>query len=353
MKKILVLFVLMAALSFPITKDDILKASKENVERAVKLLKLYIAQHPDENVEDIGKLVFVKRKLSSDPLIGEAVVKEDFDALLRGLVERGSLDKKLLEDLEVVFDFKDELRKRLEDLDENAVKVCDMVGRYIKVDCKGVAEKIVDEYIKNPLKFDPKPYVSLECFDKSEMKKALSEALEDKFKEGERYYMKVWTLAEILNIDFPHSKDLKEYSNLSMDIDEALKNGVSKNTYVGLMKRLRNLKTEKSDLMRKMENLKKMIYTPKSSHKESSPGGSPIVTYIAVTVVSAAVFFIVLLLMDSRHSVRRIKKKIERDPLNPDLHIRLAELYERIGRLEDAMEEYRIASKLSKEKEED
>lgn len=351
MKKFLIVLIVISVLSFSITKEDILKTSRENIERAVKLLKIYIAQHPDENVEDIGKIVFVKKKLSSDPFIGEAVVKEDFDALLKGLVEKGNISKELFDDLKVIFNFKDELEKRLSNLDENALKVCNIVGRYIKVSCNGIAKKIVEEYVKNPLKFDPKPYLNLACIDKNEIKKALSTALEEKFKEGEKYYLKIWTLAEILNVDFPHLKDLKEYSNLSMDIDEALRSGVSKEEYDKLMNRLNNLKVEKSYLEKKMENLKKMIYSPEKPQRTNSTTGKPIITYIAVTVVSAAAFFIILLLLDSRHNVKRIKRKIEKDPLNPDLHIRLAELYERIGRLEDAMEEYKIASKLSNSKE--
>ena len=344
-------FIAVAIISFSITKQDILKVSKEDIEKAVKLLKIYIAQHPDENVEDIGRIVFVKKKLSSDPFIGNAVVKEDFDALLKGLVEKGGVSKDLLNDLEVIFDFKDELEKRLEKLDENAVKVCDMVGRYMNVSCNGIAKKIVDEYVKNPLKFDPKPYLELACLDKDDVRKSLSEALEEKFEEGEKYYLKIWTLAKMLNVSFPHLKDLDDYSNLSMDIDEALKNGISEKTYADLMKRLNDLKIEKEDLEKKMENLKKMVYKAPKSTKTTAKK-KPIITYIAVTVVSAAVFFIILMLIDSRHSVKRIKRKIERDPLNPDLHIKLAELYERIGRLEDAMEEYKIASKLSENRKE-
>ncbi len=45
-----------------------------------------------------------------------------------------------------------------------------------------------------------------------------------------------------------------------MDIDEALKSGVSKETYDDLMKRLKKLKVEKADLEKKMENLRKMVY---------------------------------------------------------------------------------------------
>ncbi len=350
MRVLMIFLIAITTLSFSVTKQDILKASREDIERAVKLLKMYIAQHPDENVEDIGRIVFVKKKLSSDPFIGKAVVKEDFDALLKGLVEKGRVSEDLLRDLEVVFNFKEELEKRLENLDENAVKVCDMVGRYIKVSCDGVAEKIVDEYVKNPLKFDPKPYLDLACFNKEDVEKSLSRALEEKFEEGEKYYIKIWTLAKMLNVDFPHLKDLDDYSNLSMDIDEALKNGISERSYADLMKRLKALKVEKADLEKKMENLKKMMYATPKKRRSSISKKKPIVTYIAVTVVSAAVFFIILMLIDSRHSVKRMKRKIERDPLNPDLHIKLAELYERIGRLEDAMEEYKIASKLSEKR---
>ncbi len=350
MRILLVILIAVVTLSFSVTKQDILKASREDIEKAVKLLKIYIAQHPDENVEDIGKIVFVKKKLSSDPFIGEAVVREDFDALLKGLVEKGGISEGLLKDLEVVFNFKEELEKRLEKLDENAVKVCDMVGRYMKVNCEGVVEKIVDEYVENPLKFDPKPYIDLACFKKDDVRKSLSRALEEKFEEGEKYYLKVWTLAKMLNVSFPHLKDLDDYSNLSMDIDEALKNGISEKTYSDLMRRLNNLKVEKVDLEKKMENLRKMVSVEPKERERSVNGKKPIVTYIAVTVVSAAVFLIILMLIDSRHSVKRMKRKIEKDPLNPDLHIKLAELYERIGRLEDAMEEYKIASKLSESK---
>ncbi len=338
--------------SFPVTKQDIVKASREDVEKAVKLLKIYIAEHPQENIENLGKMIFVKKKLSSDPDIGDAVVKEDFNALLEGLIRKGSVSKELFEDLKVIFNFKDELEKRLEDLDENAIKVCNMVGSFLKVGCRNIARSLVERYMKDPLKFDPKPYMTLSCINEQELKKAISGVLEEKFEEGEKNYMEVWALSKMLDIDFPHSREVDSYVSLSMDIDEALKTGASSETYVELKKRFDSLHSSKEDLRRKLENLNEMISATSQAEKRGSPEKKPIAVYVAVTVVSAAVFFLILMLVDSRHIVKRLKKRIERDPLNPDLHIKLAEIYEKIGRLEDAMEEYKIASKLSSKKDE-
>ena len=352
MKVLVVLLVAFSIISIAVTREDVLNASREDIDKAIKLLKVYIAQHPDENVEDLGKFVYTKKRLSRDPDIGEAVLKEDFNSLLKGLVEKGSVDLKLYEDLKAVFDFDGELAKRLGKLDENAVKVCEMVGRFTKVDCSPLARALVERYIEDPVGFDPRPYMTLACIDPSELKTDISNAMENLFEEkGEDVYMKLWSLSELLGIDFPHSGDLKEYASVAMDVENALAKGASSETIASLRERIGNLKIEKGKLLERLGKVR-IVETPKNPEKAAETVKRPIYVYVAVTAVSTAVFLIIFLLLDSRSTVRRLKRKIERDPLNPDLHVKLAEIYERLGRIEDAMEEYRIASKLEKERKE-
>ena len=338
-------------LSFAVTKDDILKASREDINEAIRLLKLYIAEHPGENVEDLGKFVYTKKKLSSDPDIGKAVLREDFDALLEGILKKGKISKELLKELEVVFDIKKELQERVLKLDEKAFKFCEISPKKFDLNPKPFAELILENYLKDPLKFDVSRYLESKCFDRKALKEALSKAMENKFKKGEKYYVPLWTLAKNTGIDFPHLKELEEYVDLLMDVESSLKTGVSSETYYEYLERLKDLKVEKDALSEKIASLKNLIIGKKP--KKEKIEKRPVLVYIAVTVVSTAFFLVIFYIMDSRQIAKRLKRKIEKDPLNPDLHVKLAEIYERLGRIEDAMEEYRIASKLEKEKKEE
>ena len=55
---------------------------------------------------------------------------------------------------------------------------------------------------------------------------------------------------------------------------------------------------------------------------------------------------VVLKMRDPLRKIRELKRKIAMNPTDPSLHFKLAELYEEIGRTEDAVKEYQIASKL-------
>ena len=350
MRRAVLILILMGVLVFAVTKDDVLKASREDINEAIRLLKLYIAEHPGENVEDLGKLVYTKKKLSSDPDIGKAVLKEDFDALLEGLIKKGKMSEELLEELGIVFDIKKELQERILKFDENAFKFCEISPKRIDLDPEPFAELILEKYLEDPLKFDVNRYLESKCFDRKELKEALSKAMEEKFKEGEKYYVQLWTLAKNTGIDFPHLKDLEDYVDLLMDVESSLKTGVSSDTYYEYLERLKDLKVEKEMLSEKIASLKNVIIE-KENPKRDTTKKRPVLVYIAVTVISTAIFLVIFYIMDSRQIAKRLKRKIEKDPLNPDLHVKLAEIYERLGRIEDAMEEYRIASKLEKEKE--
>ena len=350
MRRIFLVVLLIGVLNFAVTKEDVIRASRKDINEAIRLLKLYIAEHPGENVENLGKLVYTKKKLSSDPDIGRAVLKEDFDALLEGILKKGKISEELLKELEVVFDIKKELQERVLKFDENAFKFCEISPKKFDLDPKPFAKVLVEKYIEDPLNFEVSIYLESKCFDEKALKEALSKAMEEKFMEGERYYVHLWTLAKNTGVSFPHLKDLEEYVDLLMDVESSMKTGLSSETYYEYLERLKGLKVEKKELAEKVASLKNLVSEEKEVQKENVQR-RPVLVYIAVTVVSTAIFLVIFYIMDSRQIAKRLKRKIEKDPLNPDLHVKLAEIYERLGRIEDAMEEYRIASKLEKEKE--
>ncbi len=73
--------------------------------------------------------------------------------------------------------------------------------------------------------------------------------------------------------------------------------------------------------------------------------------YISLLSLAGAmvISLIFLKMKDPLKKIRRLKKKIAMNPTDPSLHFKLAELYEEIGRTEDAIKEYQLASKLFNE----
>ena len=86
----------------------------------------------------------------------------------------------------------------------------------------------------------------------------------------------------------------------------------------------------------------------KTETKKSSNTKMKQTLYISLSSLAAAmvISLIALKMKDPLKKIRRLKRKIAMNPTDPSLHFKLAELYEEIGRTEDAMKEYQIASKL-------
>ena len=84
--------------------------------------------------------------------------------------------------------------------------------------------------------------------------------------------------------------------------------------------------------------------------KTTSVPDNRIKTAIYVSILSLVGAVIISLIIirkkDPLRRIRKIKRKIAMNPADSSLHFTLAQLYEEIGRTEDAVKEYKLASKL-------
>ena len=388
-------FVILSVLILSITLDQIREVSNKDPERAFELLVNYLKSHPgDEKAARLGKVISAKRVLSKIPEIREDVLKERVFSLIDDMASLSTISKEMMGYIEVVFpNFYNALREKVMNFDERAFKVCYMLPERVR-EPKGFENVIVERYFEDPLRFDPRVIYKLKCMNLPRLKGKIKKVLEEKL-GSEENYVKAITLADMLMIELPSSTELHTYADIVYKINSPSSLLMSKEDFLDVVKKYESLHIKKEILGKRIKELymklsqredlsgckdvsicppiKRTSQIGKSASQtveeqeatqlkseatktsvkleSSRPERKEMLvrTVAAVGVSSAAALIVTLVFIRLRDPKRRIKmllKKLSSDPTNPELHMKLAELYEEIGRMEQAMEEYKLASKL-------
>lgn len=369
-------------LVFPVSLDEIKRFSRENPEKAYTLLMEYIKKHPgDEKALKLGRVISAKRSLCKIREICPVVLSEDASTLINELATFSSIDKKTVGLIEVVFpDFYDVLRRRVMEFSNEAFKVCEILPERVK-EPEGLEKKVVDEYFKAPLSFDPERIEKLKCMNLERLKAKIRKYLGENFEE--KNYLAILRISEMLGIEPPHATDLRAYAELNEKLSTLELVSLTESDFQSMVKVYESINLEKVNLANKLRQLymklsqrmdlsfckdkeicpeiKKVSKVAPGTQGEEKRATSaatinlqrgfenPITTIIVVLfviLITALIVLTVIKLNDPRRRISRIKKKLEKNPADPQLHLRLASLYEQIGRVEEAMGEYRLAYKL-------
>ncbi len=363
-----------------ITLDEIREISKSDPERAYMQLMRYLKDHPgDEKALRLGKIIAAKRELMKNQTISDAVLKENTRELIKKMSQLKNINKHTMALIETMLpDFYDTLRSMVLDFSEEAFKVCEILPERVR-EPEGLEREVVDRFIENPLGFDPSVINKLRCMNLSRLKRKVSAYLRTKLVE--KNYMAASRLVEMLSLSLPEATQLKLYSDLAQQLSTIDVSSMSVEDFEDLVNKYEKITLQKEKLASRIKAIYLMLsermdlsfcedreicpeirkvseVTNVSTSSESAASKTEILkrgfdqpwkTALFVILAVATSMTLVLIIIKARDPKRRIfriKKKLERDPMNPQLHIKLASLYEEMGKTEEAMEEYRIAYKL-------
>ncbi len=389
---------------FGITLSEIRDISKSDPDKAFTMLVEYLKKHPnDREAERLGKIISAKRVLMEITPIKDAVIKEDVYQLIDSMAKMNDISKEMMSYIEVIFpNFYNALREKVIKFDRNAFKVCHMLPERVR-EPKGFEKAVVDRYFEDPLHFDPRIIYQLKCMNLPRIKNKIKNYLETKMEE--KNYVKIITLADMLMITLPQSTELHLYADILYKLNSQDALLMDENDFLNLIKEYEKLNLEKDLLSEKIRDLylklsqrleslsceDEKICPPVKRITEAATESVAEDTWIseatqstimevtsakklpkfgfkipvsdeeilngdglwiflafigALVFITLVISLILIRLRDPKMNIKRLLKKIEKDPANPELHLKLAELYERIGRVEEAVKEYKLASKL-------
>ncbi len=354
---------------FSIKPREIIEVSRYNLDSAVSMLQDYIAENPSaDDIDEIGKFIYAKLELSKIEAISDAVIEEDEEKLVEEIKDLKEIDERTLRLLKIVFkDLDSFLRTKIENLDRNAMIACNVLNIELKIDPKRVAENLVSRFEENPSSVDLVTFRNLRCVENmDDVLGEITSKLEDLIHEGERYYAAVYSISKALDLNGNRISDVDRYMKLVERIEISDPNSMGEEDYRALLRDFESLDLEKKALKEKLSKVAQELskrgidlsnlcddesLCPRAKiplkRDEKKRFGIFQYTLIAGTVFSIAVVSIVLgSSKNPKRKIKKLQKKIAKDPLNPDLHIELAQLYEEIGMMEEAMREYRMATKV-------
>ncbi len=367
MKPLLIIFLIVLIIrSMAITPDEILKTSRDDIEEALKMLQVYIKENPeDPKIENLGRVLYAKLALR-DTVFADISQRED----ISGLIEKiASLEKPLdpgtFKLLRIVFPNLDKIvSKGLENLDLTTISACRKMPGFLKMSDSNFSENLLNAYLSSSTPLNIGRLQDMRCIlDYEKVTSKLIEGLKTYMEKGENFYMKVYYTAKSLGLSTRSLDDLERYADLMTKLETIDSSSTTLRDYERLLREYLSLRSEKNMIKMKLQEIASSLsykgydlsrlcddpdICPKGVGREVEhiSTNNKLVWYIVLSVVaiSAVLYSAFLRLRNPKVKVKRLKKKISKDPLNADLHLKLARIYEELGLMEEAMKEYKVAS---------
>ncbi len=374
MRKILFFLILAPSLLLSITLDDIIEISKRDLGKALFLFKEYLLENPsDENVKLVGKHLYAKRNLMKYEGIREAVLRENIDELLK---ESKNLKRPLKSDdfrtLKIIFpDLEEKVSNLLQDL-SNLQDISGVwkLGLKIKVDPIEFSKKLTEFLMSNPF-ID---HGFIEFLKHLENAKDVASALVNnvlKVSMKEENYTKILRIFEIAReMGYKGENEIERQIRIYLDlfytisyIDEPSETILEEilRRYESLRIRKEMLKTKlllllnkakkrgvKLDVNVKDPDFQFLMKRKREERSEGFPHWILIFPFLLIPFLSLRFrSFLYYHIGLKKKALLCYKKIVEKDPTNPEIRLKLALLYEKLGMQEEAMKEYEIIKKLS------
>jgi len=375
LRRVLLFLILIPSLLLSITLNDIVEISRRDLGRALSLFKEYILKNPDdEGLENVGRLLYAKKKMLKYEEIKEAVLKEDIDGLLK---ESKNLKKPLenedAEALKVIFpDMEREVSKLLQD-PSNLREISGVwkLGLRIKVDPAEFSRKLIKFFMENPF-IDRESIAFLKHLENAaDVARALvNDILNMDMKEEN--YTRIVRLFEIAReMGYKGESKVEKQIRIYLDLFYTISyiEEPSESMLKEIIKRYESLNIKKEMLKTKLllllSRAKKRGITldmhvedpdfqflMKKNIKSENKNAShywiliPILVIIPFLSLRFRSFFYYHIGLKKK-ALLCYKKIVEKNPTNPDVRLKLALLYEKLGMQEEAMREYEIIKKLS------
>ncbi len=362
----LIALVLMALQVFSITPDEIVRASRSDVDEALRLFHQYIKENPDDvkGIERLGKILYSKKELEKTPF-EKAARSENADELLKVISKSKSpIDERTFELLRTIFSDLDKvMSSKIVNLDAVAISACRKLPAFVEIPSSEFSDRLLKAYLLSSVPVGLEDIGGLRCVENlDEVVEKIVEDLKEFLGRGENFYMKVFYTIETLNLPLKDFGDLKDYAELATRLETLDPLSVTPQEYSEMVEEYESIDMEKDLIKRKLLRVamnlasrgvdlsglcddpelcpKTVVYEENRALKSESH-----TLEIAIAVAFGAVLTtIVMVSRNPKVRLKRLKKKVSKDPLNVDLHLKLARLYEDLGMVEEAMREYKIAS---------
>ncbi|MCD6267485.1 MAG: tetratricopeptide repeat protein [Thermotogaceae bacterium] len=375
MRRVFLLLILVPSLLLSITLNDIVEISRRDLERALSLFREYILENPDdENLEDVGRLLYAKKKLLKYEEIKEAVLKEDIDELMRKSRNlKKTLGNEDFEALKVIFpDMEREVSKLLQD-PSNLREISGVwkLGLKMKVNPVEFSRKLKKFFMENPF-IDRESIEFLKHLENAaDVARALVKDILDMDMKEENYTRIVRLFEIAREMGYRGENEVEKQIRIYLDLfytisyieepsESMLKEIIRRYESLSIKKEM--LKTKLLLLLSKAKRrgmtLDMHVEDPDFQFlmKKNPKGKSrntfhywiliPLPLIIPFLSLRFRSFFYYHVGLKKR-ALLCYKKVVEKNPTNPDVRLKLALLYEKLGMQEEAMREYEIIKKLS------
>lgn len=316
-------------LIFSFTVEDIINKSKTDPEFAWDMYLLYLSNQEashTENIDKLGQFLYAKRKLRDF----EFAVKEDIEGLINFL-KSSNLNNSAKYYLLSIFNEEDLFKYMCENLkkDSDVLYLLKLISNY---DYKTLSKELLNLLIEGE---NIQNYVHV--LSKIQNSEVLVRSLVDDLRtrladtendEGKKKYLEIYKRV------LAYYPELKDQTLEKFD------------------KRLSSRPFSFNELLRNLWNLLKEAFQSLAGSKQNIT----ILTMIFSLIIFGTFFlfpgvryFIYSLFGSWRMAALVYKKIVEKDPLNEEKRLKLAQLYEKAGMYEEAMNEYNFLKRIKLE----
>lgn len=364
-KAVVLILLVISIIGFSVTKDEIINLSKENPKEAWKLYLEYVLDNPtDTSLETMGKELKVKISLMNDPRLS-FLIKQDIKEL-KNFLKNTTPSATEVEIIFQLFPQINEISKNTLEKPEYDTFLDNIILLKIanpEIDEKISAQNLTNFFLKYPtmLTYEVINILSQKDFSKDlgyNILKYIVDNIEN-FEEVQYPILnRIVEFAEKIGGKFTskYLNDLKKYVELNNILNET-----SENIDINKAKlTIENLSIKKYNLSSKLENI--LNNTQKNNIKDSSKKTSTsqnssnntnyimilLLVMLAIIVVSFKLvrFYLFYILGLKKMAAKVYKKIVDKDPLNEEKHLKLAQLYEEAGMYDKALEEYNILKRI-------
>ncbi|ANQ53211.1 hypothetical protein XJ44_01545 [Thermosipho affectus] len=360
MKKIIIILLMISIFSFSISKNEIIELSKKNPELSWKKYLEYVLENPtDTSIEKLGKKIKIKIQIKDKENLN-FLIKEDINGL-RNYLKETSPSTKILNLINFFFPQVESLVKdsienpKYDSFAENIIflKITDP-----KIETKKAAKELTNFFLKYPtmLTYNVVSLFKNKSFSKDLGFNILNYIVQNINNFDEEKY-------PILNriVDFSKSiggtytskylLDLEKYVEILEKINE------NKIENVNLEKlQINNLSIKKDILLQKISkyNSPHIINKTNNTKNELKPSKSSntfelfllIILFGLISSFRIVRFYIFYTLRLKKIAALTYKKIVEKDPMNEEKHLKLAQLYEEAGMYDEALQEYNLIKRI-------
>ncbi|ABR29952.1 hypothetical protein SU69_00405 [Thermosipho melanesiensis] len=361
MKKLIILIITIVSLFvFSISKNEIINISKENPELAWEKFLEYVLENPtDTSIESLGKKIKLKIELKNKNELS-FFIREDINGL-RNYVKETNPSTYVLNLIDIFFP---QIYKMLKNTIEHPAYETfleDIIFLKIitpRIDVKKAAISLTNFFLKYPtmLTFNVITLFKEKPFSKELGFNILNYIVQNINEFSEKQYPILKRIVDFSKkiggtYTSKYIQDLEKYVQILNNLENSNVENINL-----LKSEINNLTIKKNRLISLAEKYSPKATTPlltPQKDKENQVKHSNNILIILLFILLILIFSFRIIRFYIFYSfglktlaAKTYKKIVEKDPMNEEKHLKLAQLYEEAGMYYEALEEYNLIKRL-------